>query len=64
MNLIEGLNQQLKRNRKILTMYEEIPTGAFGAAMIKKDIAVAEKAITDGDTVAMLRAYKALEETK
>ncbi len=63
-NLIEGLNQQLVRNRELLKAYEEIPTGAFGAVMIRKYIDVAEKAIADGDTVAMMRAYKALESTK
>ena len=64
MNLLEGLLKQLNRNREILKLYEDIPSGAFGAAMIRESILVAEKAIVDGDTVAMLRAYKELEDTK
>jgi len=64
MNLIEGLVKELKRNREILKLYEEIPTGAFGAAMIKQAIAAAEKSISDDDVVAMMRAYDDLKSTK
>ncbi len=64
MNLIEGLLKELNRNREILKSYEEIPTGAFGATMIKQSIAAAEKSISDGDTVAMMRAYDELKSTK
>lgn len=63
-NLISGLDEQLKRNRELLKLYEEIPAGAFGAAMIRKDIEAGEKALADGDVVAMLRAFKALEASK
>ena len=64
MNLLEGLAKQLTRNREILKLYEEIPEGVFGAAMIRESILSGEKAMADGDTVAMLRAYKDLESTK
>ena len=64
MNLIEGLQEEMTRNRKILKIYEEIPQGAFGAMMIKKDIADAEKALASGDTIEMIRVYKSLKETK
>ncbi|MCK5617251.1 hypothetical protein KAR91_86100 [Candidatus Pacearchaeota archaeon] len=64
MNLIEGLQKELARNRELLKAYEEIPTGAFGAAMIKGSIEIAENAMACGDTVAMLKAYKDLEESE
>ncbi len=64
MNLLEGLKKELNRNREILKMYEEIPEGAFGATMIKQSIERAERAITDGDTISMIQAYKELENTK
>ncbi len=64
MNLMEGLLKQLGRNREILKQYEDIPEGVFGAAMIRESILAAEKAMIDGDAVAMLRAYKGLENTK
>ena len=61
MNLIEGLNSELTRARELLKLYEEIPTGGFGAMMIRQAIYDAEKSIAHGDTVGMLEAYKALE---
>lgn len=64
MNLIEGLNQELVRNREILQIYEEIPQGAFGAAMIRKAIKEAEASLGTGDIVEMLRCFQELKETK
>ena len=63
-NLIEGLQEELTRNREVLTEYEAIPTGAFGALMIRQAITAAEAAIASGDVVAMLRCYKELQGTK
>lgn len=64
MNLIEGLMAQMERNREILTYYDAIPQGVFGATMIRKAITTAERAIATGDTVAMVKAFKELESTK
>lgn len=64
MNLIEGLQKELQRNREILKIYEEIPQGAFGATMIKMAIDKAEKAMAEGDAVEMLKCYKELQETE
>ena len=63
MNLIEGLQKEIARNREILKFYEEIPQGVFGATMIKRDIKIAEKAIANIDTVQMVRSLKTLRET-
>ena len=56
--------KELERNREILKLYKEIPSGVFGAVMIRDAIWSGEKAIADGDTVAMISAYKELEATK
>ena len=64
MNLIEGLLSEMNRCRKLIVIYNTIPTGAFGAAMIKEDIVAAEEAMVSGDTVQMLRCYKSLKECK
>jgi len=64
LNLIEGIQAELERNRELLKDYLEIPTGAFGATMIKLGIEAAEKAIAQGDTVQMLRCYNELKESK
>lgn len=62
-NLIEGIQQELKRNQELLEEYKKIPTGAFGAMMIQADIDRAEKAIADDDIVEMVKAYEALKES-
>jgi len=64
MNLIEGLQEEMSRCHELLKLYEEIPTGAFGAMMIKKEILDAEKAIANGDTIEMMRSCKSLKECK
>ena len=62
MNIIEDLQQELDRNKKILTFYESIPQGAFGAVFIREGITSAEKAIAEMDTVKMITALKYLRE--
>jgi len=62
MNLIEGIQQEQKRVRELLTMYEEIPQGAFGAIMLKQVIAESEKAIASGDIVLMVQCLAELKE--
>ena len=64
MNLIEGMLSEMDRCRDLIKIYNTIPTGAFGAAMIKQDIVAAEKAINSGDTVEMIRCYKSLKNCK
>ena len=60
-NLQQGLISELNRVREVLAVYEKIPTGAFGAAMIKMSISNAEAAMGDGDAIAMLKAYEDLK---
>lgn len=61
--LADGLLAEQQRCRVLLEVYAGIgPAGAFGAAMIRQDLADAEAAIMSGDVVAMLRAYEALRE--
>lgn len=61
-NLMDGILSEMNRAREILAMYEEIPQGAFGAAMIKMSVARAEKAISSGDIVEILKCYNDLKE--
>lgn len=60
--LMDGLLKEINRAKEILKMYDEIPTGKFGAMMIRQDIALAEKSISDNDVVQMLVAYQRLKE--
>ena len=63
-NLIEGLQRELERNREILSIYESIPQGKFGALMIRQVIKRAESAIASDDVVQMIACYKELQETE
>lgn len=63
-NLMQGILSEIARNREILVHYEAIPEGAFGAAMIKRTIAMAELAIAEGDVVAMMVEYQNLKDTQ
>lgn len=64
MNLIEGLQEEIKRVKEIIKEYEELPSdaGAFASVMMKSSIKNAENAIVNMDTVAMLSAIKDLKE--
>jgi hypothetical protein len=66
MNLIEGIQEELARNRELLAIYQSLPGGAgvFGAVVIDRAIKAAEEAMATGDTVAMIQAYKMLESTE
>ena len=61
MNPIDGLDYELLRAKELLKIYEGIPTGGFGAAIIKQTIKDAEVSIQMGDVVEMVKAYKKLE---
>lgn len=64
-NLMEGMLEELNRNRDLLRQYETVgPAGAFGAAVIREKIATGEKTIAENDVVQMLKAYNALTESK
>ena len=64
-NLMEGLIDELNRNRELLKDYESIGApGMFGGMVIRKNIADGEQAIKDGDVVAMLEAYVELRSNK
>jgi hypothetical protein len=63
-NLIEGLQTEMNRVREIIKEYESLPGGAglLASGFMKGSIKSAERAISSGDTVEMLRSYKALQE--
>lgn len=45
-------------------MYEDIPTGAFGAIVIKSAVERAKKTRNNQDTVEMVRSYEQLKGCK
>lgn len=61
MNLIDGLNIELKRAKELLEVYKSIQTGGFGADMIRQTIDHAELSMQTGNTVEMMKAYQRLQ---
>lgn len=61
-NLIGATLDLLNQARETLKLYEAIPTGAFGASMIRQVIKRSEAAIASGDVVELLMCYKELQE--
>jgi len=61
-NIIEGIQRQCERVRKLIPLYESIGSaGAFSVSLMRYSIQSAEEAIASGDTLAMFLAYKDLE---
>lgn len=58
----EDFPREQARCRQLLKEYREIPTGAFGAAVIEQTLREADEAMASGDVVRILRAYQAMTE--
>jgi len=59
----DALPKEMARVREVLGYYREIgPAGVFGATFIELDLREADRAVMSGDLVAMLVAYKKLQE--
>ncbi len=60
--LADGILKEQERCRELLEAYTEIgPAGAFAHSMINDALRRTEKAVMQGDTVAMLALYKELK---
>jgi hypothetical protein len=59
----EEILVELKRNRELLKVYNELPDGVglFGATMISNNIDMAERALAEGDVIKILQAYEFLK---
>jgi hypothetical protein len=64
MNLIEGLQAEIARVREIAAVYDTLPrrSGELTAALMRDNIAAAEKAMAHGDTIEMMRQLQKLRE--
>ena len=64
-SLAEAILNEQQRNRDLLSQYEAIGSaGMFGAMMLRDLLARTERAVMDGDVVAMLRCYSEMLESK
>lgn len=60
--LADELPEEQQRVRELLEVYNTIPTGAFGAAMLREALGRAERAAASGDVGEMVRALAELRE--
>jgi len=59
--LADALPREMERIRnEVMPVYQTIPTGALAVLMMKQDLLRASAAISEQDTVAMIRALDAL----
>lgn len=59
----DALPKEQARVREVLGHYKAIgPAGMLGAAMIEQSLRLADAAVASGDVVAMIAAYKDLEQ--
>jgi len=62
MNLIEGIQEELKRCRELKVVYKSLGrVGLFGIAVINQSIDRAEEAVASGDISEMIRAHRDLK---
>jgi len=61
---VNTLNEQYPKEqarcRELLKVYREIPTGAFGAAVIEQALREADEAAISSDLPRMIAAFKAM----
>ena len=60
-SLAQEFPKEQQRVRELLEVYNTIPTGAFGAMMLRQALTRAEQAAASGDVIAMLRSYEELK---
>ena len=65
-SLGEALPKEMARVRDVvMPAYQEIgQSGIFALTFMRRDLDLAAKALAEGDVVAMIGAYKALQEYK
>ena len=59
--LADAFPREQERVRELVKIYDEIPTGAFGASMLRLVLTRAEQAAMSGDITAVLRSYEELK---
>lgn len=65
-NLAEAFVAEQARCRELLAAYRSLPNnaGAIGAMFIDQMLRRADRAVMEGDVVAMLHLYQEMQETK
>ena len=59
-NMLEALQQEIKRNEELLEEYKKVPAGRLAGILIDQELKQAKKSVTDGDTVQMIKSLETL----
>jgi hypothetical protein len=58
----DALPREMARVRdEVLPAYDEIPSGAIAAQMMRHDLDLAIKALAEGNVIEIMRAYEAMK---
>lgn len=60
-NILNGLQLEIDRCSELLKVYESINAGEYGAAVIRRSLDRAKKALVSGDVLQCIEAYTELE---
>lgn len=63
-NLVSALSEEITRCELLLKEYESVLEGAFGAVLLRASITQGKKALREGDTILMIKAYNDLKSTE
>lgn len=58
----DALPREMTRVRKLIPHYRSVPMGFLAANMMERTLDEAQRALAEGDTVAMIRIYRDLKE--
>lgn len=58
----DALPREMTRVRNLLPHYDAVPMGFIAAAMMRRSLDLAQKALAEGDVVAMISCYEDLKD--
>lgn len=59
--IAKSLHEEMARVRELLPLYDAIPIGRFAAAMMRRDLDRAARAMIEGDVTAMIHVFESLK---
>lgn len=57
----EALPREMSRVRDLIPIYDSVPMGHIAAGLMRASIDAAQRALAEGDVVAMIRCYQDLK---
>lgn len=57
----DALPREMTRVRKLIPLYQSVPMGFLAAGMMERSLDEAQRALAEGDVVAMIRCHEDLK---